>query len=314
MHASMISARAIPANGTLGVFTPSEPLTPDRVMRVQARIKELEAVGYNIKTAPNWRACTGHTAGSIEARVSDFHTLLSDTSVDLLIASWGGKSAAQLVPFLDYNLIRAARKPIIAFSDGCVFLNAIAAHTGLVTFYGPNVLGKLDESTFADLRQFRCDDDLRTHPVLALDSESTEVVAPGVADGILIGGNLSSIVTSVLGSQHAPHFADILLFWESGPKTAQELDLLLTALRQSITFRSVKGLIIGDVSVIADAKWGASELTRLLSSSLQDCAIPVIHAPVFGHRALPNPAIPIGCPAHLDTDRRTLELLDSPVR
>jgi muramoyltetrapeptide carboxypeptidase len=265
-----------------------------------------------VTLAPHWRDVSEFTAGTIRNRVADMHELVGDDSVHILMASWGGKSAAQLLPFLDYELFRTARKPICAFSDGCIILNAVTAVTGLATFYGPNVVGKLDESNYGDLRQFT-QGGLVAGAKISLQSKDTSILRAGIAEGILVGGNLSSYVISVIGSRFAPTFSDCILVWESGPKSAQELDMLLTALRNSEQYSTIRAMLIGDVLLTDDSKWGNRTLSKIVADVFSDGSFPILYAPIFGHERLPNPAIPIGCPARLDTERAELTLTQSPL-
>lgn len=311
MSKSPLPVRRVQADSSVGVFTPSEPLTSERLTRVEQNVELLRSSGYKVVFAPHWRDVSEFTAGKVRDRVSDIHELVADDSVDILMSSWGGKSAAQLLPYLDYELFRKARKALCAFSDGCTILNAVTAVTGMVTFYGPNVVGKLDESQFGNLRQFT-QDGFQRDTILPLDSSDISVFCPGSAEGILVGGNLSSYVISVVGSRFAPTVSDLILFWESGPKSAQELDFLLTAIKNSSHYQSIRGMLIGDVPIVEKSKWDNRTLHEIVTGIFDDRAFPILYAPVFGHRNLPNPAFPIGCPAKLDTDRGVLSLVQSP--
>ena len=107
-----MKAKSISANACIGLFTPSEPLTGSRQKRVAKGVRLLETYGYSAAYAPNALARTNYMAGTLEQRVADIHELIADRNVELLMATWGGKSACQLVPFLDYQLIARSRKPI----------------------------------------------------------------------------------------------------------------------------------------------------------------------------------------------------------
>ena len=289
-----IPAKRLKEGGTIGIFTPSEPITEERYTRLRDNARNLEKSGYQVRFAPSWRCANSYAAGKITERVDDIHSLLADPGVDLLMASWGGKSSIQLVPHLDYELLKTAKKPVSAFSDGCVFLNAITAKTGLITFYGPNVLGKLDESEFSDLSDFRTAG-LRDGSIIKLQGQETDTIVPGVGEGILLGGNLSSFTISVIGSSTPCPSPECILAFESGPKTPQEFDLLVSTIRASALFSSIRGMVFGDVPIKQDTRWGPGNLSDILVSIFGDCTFPIIHAPVFGHRDLPNPILPIGC-------------------
>ena len=303
-------ARRLRPGSTIGIFTPSEPLTAERVERVRSGAEILVRAGFKVQFSQHWRERSAYSAGSIDQRLSDINELLNDDKVDALVAAWGGKSASQLLTGLDFELIRNKAKPICAFSDGCAILNAVTGSTGLVTFYGPNVVGKLDESAYSDLNALM-KGGLSAGSTISLANSGTRVLQPGDAEGILIGGNLNSYLNMLSGSAFEPISSDCLLFFESGQKTAQAYDLLFTALRNSRHYSSIRGLILGDLPLSDDPKWGSRAIPDIVSD-IFDNAFPILHAPIFGHRKLPNPVFPIGCRAVLSTKEANLALIDNP--
>ncbi|MFH1865095.1 MAG: LD-carboxypeptidase [Candidatus Eisenbacteria bacterium] len=305
---------ALEAGATLGVFTPSEPLTEDRRQMVAEGVRILEDAVFKVKTGRRYEARSHHTAGSPLERVADVHELLADDDVRALITSWGGKSCCQLLPLIDYGAFRKCRKPLIGFSDGGVLVNAIVAKAGLVSFYGPNVVGKLSHSMYADLRQL-LSGRLRAGTNLLADATgepSSCVLSPGAAEGHLVGGNLSTFSDAIMGTDYAPPFEDWILIWESGPRTSQALDTLLWSVKLSCDSHRIRGMVIGDCRLKEDARWGTQSLREIVSSVFGD-DVPILHAPVFGHRDLPNPAFPIGSRVVLDTSATSLVLEESAV-
>ena len=62
-----------------------------------------------------------------------------------MLAAIGGNHSNQLLPLLDYDLIRAYPKIFQGFSDITVLHWALAKHSGLSTFYGPALVPELGE-------------------------------------------------------------------------------------------------------------------------------------------------------------------------
>lgn len=304
--------RRVRPGATIGVFAPSEPITSSREAFFLRGVSLLEHYGYRVVLSPNCRAVTGFTAGNVQQRVSDFHALLAAHDVDLLMAAWGGKSSAQLLPFLDYDLIGRVRKPICAFSDGGVLLNAIASRTGLVTFYGPNVVGKLHETKHADLGALGHHGYRAGSQVLSgaqVISHSGEIRV----EGTVIGGNLSTFTQNLPGTSYEPSPDGAIFIWESGPKTAQELDALLTSLALHGYLHRLAGMVVGCLTVSHDERWGDRNLAALLEDHGVSGRLLVVSAPTFGHGDLENPIIPIGCKATLDAMTGTLALTEAPL-
>ena len=241
-------------------------------------------------------------AGSRLQRVSDIVELLADTTIGALLASWGGKSANQLVRDLPYDEFLAARKPVIGFSDACVLLNAITAVTGLITFAGPNIAGKLIESSHWDLGLMRGNNE---PPFGRTAEDCWHTIIPGHAQGQLFGGNLSTFVLGTVGTDVMALMHDIIFFWESASEPPQIIDQHLACLDNAGFLERVRAIIVGDVSYTEEAR-----KERPLDDVIRDYAlkyqIPAVQIPTFGHHMLENPAIPIGAVVELNTVDRTV--------
>ena len=61
------------------------------------------------------------------------------------MASIGGNNTNSILPYIDYDYLKAHPKIIIGYSDVTALLLAIYAKTGLVTFYGPAVTSSFGE-------------------------------------------------------------------------------------------------------------------------------------------------------------------------
>ena len=66
-------------------------------------------------------------AGSVETRVRAILTAWEDPSIAALIAMRGGYGSAQLLPFLDPDVMVSARKALIGYSDITAILCAVPA-------------------------------------------------------------------------------------------------------------------------------------------------------------------------------------------
>lgn len=305
----MLRPKSLPSDARIGIFSPSEPVGHQRKDRVQGGIAILEDKGFTCRPATNWLAQSAYTAGSITDRVNDLHQLLADDSVHALLSSWGGKSCNQLVTHIDLALMAEARKPIFAFSDGCVLLNLATGQTGLTTFYGPNVLGKLHETRHADLaiaRGHRLSSDVLGDP-----TSEDRVLRSGVGEGRLFGGNLS---TFALGAAALPSLSDLwnegIFFWEELSMPAQLIDQFLTSLRNLGLFRRLNGMVIGKFVAEDPQEWKRADSFRVVEAVLNGCNFPVYYRPSFGHGKLENPILPIGARCRLDTSEGTLRLLE----
>jgi muramoyltetrapeptide carboxypeptidase len=307
---SPLRPNRIQPGATIGVFTPSEPITESREPKVQAGIEYLQDHGYRVVTADNYLKRRYYMAGTVEERVADIHSLLDNDNVDALIASWGGKSANQLLPQLDFDRFRRKRKPVIGFSDSTCLSNAIFAKTGLISFLGPNIIGKLDESEYSDLRFLQSPSSPAT---LVGRDDSVTTLHSGNCSGRLLGGTLNSFASGVLNSEFEPTLDGCIFILGAGSKTPQLLDQLLTHLVITHKFDRIGGLVLCDLENVKDDRnWGERSPQDVILERFSDLRVPIIHTPVIGHGKRKNPILPIGALCTLDADAGTL-VLEEPV-
>jgi muramoyltetrapeptide carboxypeptidase len=294
----------------VGIFSPSEPVTSERQKRMQPSL-DLLTRNFEPRFATHALEQLYYQAGSREQRLGDFRELLEDQSVDWLLGSWGGKSANQMVRGLPYDQTANARKPIVGFSDVCVLLNAITAETGLITFCGPNIAGKLHESDHWDFDLLRGE---QVPPFGHTAAECFETVRGGRAEGVLFGGNLTTFVLGLAGSRWMSAMDEVVFFWESGSEPPQILDQHLTCLENCGFMDRVVAMIVGDATYDEAAAYKDRPLDDLLRNVGELFDIPVARIPNFGHHQLENPAIPIGARVAVDTDQHTVSLLGDVVQ
>ena len=93
-------------------------------------------------------AIDDYVAGDPEQRAADLNALFADPEVDVVQVLQGGYGSAQLIPYIDFDVIAANPKPFIGYSDITALHVAIRQRTGLATLYGYGLAGVGDsEST-----------------------------------------------------------------------------------------------------------------------------------------------------------------------
>ncbi len=119
----------------------------------------------------------------------------------------------------------------------------------------------------------------------------------GHAEGVLIGGNLSSY-SAIAGSKfHLPADQDVILFLEEVEEALHDIDRLFYMLRLQLDFERVKGIIFGTFNSIRfDLQFGSVE--QMLVAHLHDLEIPICCGfPVGSSSCLP---LIEGAPCTLD--------------
>ncbi|MGH7882649.1 MAG: LD-carboxypeptidase, partial [Candidatus Dormibacteraceae bacterium] len=126
------------------VIAPSyywEPGFEERDGRAKER---LEGLGYKVTFGQRLASHYHLGTARVEDRIADFHKAVSDENVKIILAYSGGWSANEMLPLIDWDLVKANPKPLVGYSDITVLLNAIYAKTGNIGLLGPDygALGK----------------------------------------------------------------------------------------------------------------------------------------------------------------------------
>src|SRR5205085_11800437 len=112
---SPLIANALPPGGTIGIVTPASPYNV--YSDVLRGIAWWEAQGYRVKLAEGALARTDWHAGSPEQRARDLMAMFADPSVDAVQCLRGGYGSAQIIPYVDFQVIADHPKPFIGSSD-----------------------------------------------------------------------------------------------------------------------------------------------------------------------------------------------------
>lgn len=82
-----------------------------------------------------------HVSAPVEQRAAEFMSMLLDARIQAIIPSWGGVSAIDLIPHLDFEALAAAEPTwVIGYSDISTLLTPITLRTGMATLHGGNLL------------------------------------------------------------------------------------------------------------------------------------------------------------------------------
>ena len=145
----IVKPRAIGAGSKLAVVSPAS--TPKAEL-VAAGVARLEGLGYRVQVFPH-ALDRGplYYAGTVAERVGDLHAAFADESVDGIVCTRGGWGSAELLPFLDSELIRANPKVFVGYSDQTSVQTWLRNECGLVSFYGPMVAADFSRADGAEM-------------------------------------------------------------------------------------------------------------------------------------------------------------------
>ncbi|WP_298917931.1 LD-carboxypeptidase [uncultured Algimonas sp.] len=260
----------------------------------------------------------GYFAAQDKERASDINTMFADESVKAIMAVRGGWGSARILPFLDYDLIRANPKPLIGYSDITALHLALQAKTGLVSFHGPNAASAWGKRTLEYFHPLLFGGAMPTYTNPVLDSDRlvqrkwrTQTITGGTARGYLVGGNLT-VMTALVGTPYMPDTDGGILFLEDIGEAEYRVDRMLTQLGQAGLLSGLKGIVFGQCTDCKTSNGSGFELAEILSQHFKPLGIPVFHGAFFGHMA-DQFTVPLGIRAELNADNGTLRLLEAAV-
>lgn len=294
------------AGDTIGIVSPSSPVTDDQKQQLNAGVKKLESLGFKTKLSRNALANSLGFSASAGEKAADINEMFADQSVQAIFCSQGGQNANGVLPLLDYELIKKNPKIFFGISDITVLLNGIYAKTGLVTFHGNDVIWGFGR----DPMQYEIDEMKRILVNGQLGPVKKNLpwrtIRGGSTEGLLLGGNVTSL-GKILGTPSAPDFTDAILFLEDYGEeaTADKTSYGLHHLDQAGVFQRVRGVIFGYYKTKGDFR--IEEIAREVTDKY---TFPVMQCDDFGHNT-PNTILPVGARAKLDAGWGKLSLPES---
>lgn len=285
----------------VGVVAPAGPVAPEALAAVPALYARH---GLRVRLFPACHAHTGYLAGPDALRLADLHAALADDEVAAIHCLRGGYGAMRVLDGIDTALVRAKPKLLIGYSD-ITALHALWAQEGLPSLHAPMPASDLikpgreaDEAAlFEALMQ-----GLRAGTVLAPALEAGTPRTAGVAEGRLIGGNLS-LVAALMGTPWAWDAHGAILFLEDVSEEPYRVDRYLTQLRLGGVLGAVTGVLLGSFT-------DESYPLDLLKATFEGLGKPVLGGWPTGH-GTPNRPLPMGLRARLDASAGTLTLLEN---
>lgn len=267
----------------IGIASVSGKTNHDKILR---GVNFLKTLGYFPVLAENISDSQRYMSGNDDTRVKGFMDLLRQKDLKGVIFARGGFGALRMIEKIDFSVLNKFNGFFMGYSDITVLLNMIAEKTHHFVFHGPNFsdLDKSDTGIINNIFKGLIPNEL---------CGNKEFISPGVASGILCGGNLASLA-SLCGTRFMPVFKDKIVFLEDVNEVPYKIDRMLSQLRLSGSFNGVKGIIAGSFE-------GCGEID-LIFEILKECfpKIPIVFSDCYGHGNINNPLL-LGHPVEINS-------------
>jgi muramoyltetrapeptide carboxypeptidase len=295
----LVRPRALPRGGTVAIAAPAFWVEP---ARVYATAERLLGAGYQVTWREDVFARSGYLAGSAERRAAELMQWVRDDSVHAILCARGGFGCHHVIPRLSAREFRAARKPLVGFSDITTLLGWQREVAGLAGLHGPMCV-RDDGPTPAEMRA-----------LLAL--LSGEKPAPlrgrggvrGRAEGPLVGGSLTLVADSLGTPWEIDTRGAILCLEEIGEKP-YAIDRQLSHLHAAGKLDAAAGFAIGHLVGCTDPKRARPTALQVVHEHLGARGKPLVTGLRFGHVS-PNLPWPVGIRGRLDGGKGELAVLE----
>jgi len=295
---AVIPPPALAPGDTVRVIAPSGPFDQGPFDAGLAILRKR----YAVELSPGIDTRYRYLAGTQERRAGEFRHWLASGGLATVCAR-GGFGAMHLLSELPPRLHDAGL--LVGFSD-ITALHLALQSRGVMSLHGPVVTQLGRQPPHAVERLFQLMELAEPAPPL----HGTHAFAEGMAEGRLLGGNLS-LVASLVGTPYLPDLRGAVLLLEDVGERPYRLDRMWTQLKLAGVLDAVSGIALGEFTGCEekDASWSAEDVLRELAQALgKPCVagLPVGHGEV-------NLAVPLGVRVRLDAAACTLTFLEAGV-
>lgn len=275
---SMITPPYLNPGDTIGVIAPARSISEVEVAAFDTYMNE---AGYHVQFGKHLFGKLNQYSGSVEERLSDLHTMLSDAEVKAVFAARGGYGSAQLLKGLDQELLMKNPKWLIGFSDMTALhsvVNRFEESMHAVMPYSLAMEDPQDEESFESLLAALTGSDFE----YTMDDHPLNF--GGEASGVMIGGNLS-VLYSLAGTPYEPDYEKKILFLEDLDEYLYHIDRMVLNFELRGIFEKISGMVIGDLSDMHDNNipFGKNAL-EVIAERAQKYNVPTMFGFPAGHK------------------------------
>lgn len=295
----LIKPRAIARGACIGIAAPGGPVDAEKLAQGESL---LHAAGFETRRRGDLLARCGYLAGDDRRRAAELMELVTDPRVDAILCARGGYGCDRILDALDAGAFRAARKPLIGYSDITALLLWQRRCVGLVGFHGP----MLEHGAALAPASF----DTLVAALTGAAPAPTRLAgigrASGRAQGRLVGGNLV-LVTASLGTPWEVDTRGAILLFEEVGERPYRIDRMLQQLRNAGKLRDVVGVGVGDLSGCVDERYPDASAEAVIEEVVRPLGVPLVMGLPIGHVPV-NHTWPVGARATIDGARGEIRI------
>jgi muramoyltetrapeptide carboxypeptidase LdcA involved in peptidoglycan recycling len=344
----MIKPKPLSTGDTIAFITLSSGMAGEEIFQYRWEIakKRLEALGYRVVLTPNAIQSSEYIHRHPEKRAQDLMDALQNPEIDAIICMIGGSDTIRLLPYIDFEIIANYPKLFVGYSDTTIN-HFMFYHANVASIYGPTALVEFAENK--NIHEYTLTHFLElvageksSIPLIASPQWTSEFLdwtnpknaeirrtmqkeqhfheflqGEGVVQGKLLGGCLETF-PMMIGTKIWPQLEEWkgkVLFIETSELSLPPslFAIILRGLAAQGIFHQIAGILMGKPVNEQFYEEYKSSLIQIISEECRLEDLPIVYNLNFGHTA-PIMSLPIGCTIEIDCMKKSLILLESPVK
>jgi muramoyltetrapeptide carboxypeptidase len=254
----------------------------------QPSINKMKEWGFEIKLGDTIGKKDFTFGGTDEERLNDLQQMLDDKNIKAIMCARGGYGSIRIIDKIDFTKFVLHPKWIIGFSDATVLHCHINRNYNIATIHSKMCNSFPNDWINAEPVQIDSIESIRKNLVgekMNYTADPNVQNKNGIAEGILIGGNLKTIET-LSGSISNINTDEKILFVEDTDEYLYSIDRMFWNLKRNNKLSNLKGLIIGGFKTKKDddgEEFGKT-LEEIVLEKVQEYNYPVCFDFPVGHQ------------------------------
>lgn len=267
------------AGDSVGFISTSDGLSHDSKDKVDRLIYFFRSLGLNVFLSDTVYKRGKYFSGTPQERANELNSLFKNTKIRGIFDISGGDSCNQILPYVDFELIRNNKKIFTGYSDVSVLINAIYYISGI-------------ESIYFNLHNLYKDYEVRQKEFfrnLFLEGNNDKIFFPyswinkEIMSGEIIGGNIRCFL-KLTGTKYMPDSKGKILFLEAYSGNLNKIISLFTQIEQIGLLKNINGLIIGNFFEV-DKNNETEALIEYIGELNLKYDLPIIRTDYLGHKS-----------------------------
>ncbi|MBR3162211.1 MAG: LD-carboxypeptidase [Bacilli bacterium] len=319
----MIYPKFLHNNSTIGITAPSDgKIDKLDLIRLDNAYNKLKELGYNITETKSVRNSINGRSSDSQTRALELEELYNNNDVDIIISASGGEFMMEVLPYIDYKILKNNPKWFCGYSDNTTLGFILPTIYDIASIYSDNIsafgmnrwhqsiknylnilTGNIVSQKSFNKYQSSYQEYITGLESYKLDKNVSWTNLTGQKEikieGRLIGGCLDVLLT-IVGTKYdnvnkfINKYKDegIVWFLESCDLSSEQLIRGLWQLKEAGWFKYTKGFIFG--RTITKKTYTNTSYEEAIITSLKELNVPIIIDADFGHTS-PRITIINGC-------------------